>query len=279
MMKKILVVLTLVLMLVACAPKEAPDYEMSDMENGEEPAEPAQPEPAAEPEKEEKKEVGRTPPAYTPPSEKKRAPEPEPETKADSKESDVDPALRDLLKRADEKVKSYSYLYRGPESGDVAKDTYYIKGDWIKVQYYEEDYYIRENETTHVYIDADAQTAYGCCEVPSRCFTPEQDLRNTRFVLDYAEEYGDLPKTPYQWLQEIKDAKIVGTETFNTRSVTVIEYDRPDGSTVHMKIDDTYGMPHQVVITSGENELARHQFNDMNFNSYSDSDFVPPCGE
>lgn len=284
MMKRILVLVALMLMLVACGPKQAPDYELSDIDKEVQDEAPLADDIVTEEEpepKEAEKEVGRQPPAYTPPSQKAQTPPQETET-AEAQETetpDVDPALRDLLKRADEKVTSYSYLYRGPETGDIAKDTYYVKGDMIKVKYYEEDYYVRENETTHAYLDTDAKTAYGCCEVPSRCFTPEQDYRNTKFMLEYADVYGELPKTPYQWVQEISDAEIVGTETFNARSVTVIKYERPDGSTVHMKIDDTYGLPHQVVITKGEEELAKHQFNDLNVNSYKDEDFVPPCSE
>lgn len=277
-MKRIFALAVLLVFIVACSPKSVPDYELEDelvVETPEEP-QPEQTDTQVEEPEEEKEEVGRTPPSYTPPSERHTAenqPEPEPVVP-----EATDPELRGVLKLADEKVKSYSFLYGGPETGGAFKHTYIIKGDNIKIQKYEEDYYISENETTHVYIDTDAETVVACCETRSRCLTPNDDYTDASYTFDYEETVADLPKTPYQWLADIpKDAKVAGHETFNQRSVVVVEFERDDGSKVHMKLDETYGLPHQVVITKGEQQVAKHQFNDLDFNSYQDDAFVPPC--
>lgn len=282
-MKKLFVVFAVLLLLVACAPKEA-SY---DREEGDSAKDTTKEDDKVTEDKSEsadkKEEVGRTPPKRTPPSQKleeKQKTEDVPEKKEEPKDelAGLDPQIKDLVSRADEKVKSYSFLYGGPETNFIFKDTYIIKGDKIKVQKYEEDYYVRANETTHVYLDTAEQTATGCCETRARCLTPNDDYTKAKYVFDFAELNAKLPKTPYQWLKEIPStAKVKGSETFNTRSITVISYEKEDGSTVHMKLDDTYGLPHQVVITDGENEIGKYQFNDLNFNSWKDEDFVPPC--
>jgi hypothetical protein len=88
-----------------------------------------------------------------------------------------------------------------------------------------------------------------------------------------------LPKTPYQWIKEVPpDAQIVGPQTVNSRSVTFIKYNQPDSSEVQMWVDDTYGVPHKVVVDKGGN-LIKYQFNDMVFNSLKDIDFVAPCAK
>jgi len=44
-----------------------------------------------------------------------------------------------------------------------------------------------------------------------------------------------------------------------------------------MWIDDTYGVPHKIVITDANGNAIKHQFNDMTFNSLRDNDFDAPC--
>jgi len=183
--------------------------------------------------------------------------------------------LKELLRRADEKVTSYSYLYGGPETAGYFKDTYVIKGDKMLIKVYEEDYYVQTDYYDRMYIDFATKTATGCCVTRNRCISHNVD--NTVKVFELDLNAISIPKTPYQWVKEITYATIVGPETFDERSVTAIKYTRGDGTEVRMKLDDTYGMPHQVVIMKGEQQIAKYQFNDMVFNAYKDAEFVPPC--
>jgi len=186
---------------------------------------------------------------------------------------DLSPQLRDLLKRADEKVSSLTYLFGGTETGNLFKDRFDIKGTKIVVHKYSEDYYVREGYYDSIYVDTVAKTAVGCCVERARCVSHNVDNTKTKFDVDYATL--SLPKTPYQWMKEIKYATVVGPQTFNSRSVTFIKYTL-DGAEVRMWIDDTYGVPHKIEVEKAGN-IAWYQFNDMTFNIFKDANFVPPC--
>ena len=144
-MKKIFCLAVVLLFLVACGPKSVPDYEIEEDLEPETVTEEVVVEEEA-PVDEPPAEVGRKPPAYTPPSEKV-VEQTKPAEVVEKKEA-ADPELHGLLNLPDEKVKSYSFLYGGPETNYAFEDTYIIKGDDIKVHKYEEDYYVMANETT-----------------------------------------------------------------------------------------------------------------------------------
>ena len=186
--------------------------------------------------------------------------------------SATNPKLRDLLKRADEKVKSVSYLYGGSETGNLFLDTYQLKSDKMKIKRYEENYYVREGYYDTVYVN----DAIGCCEKLSRCKSHNVDNMNKPLPVDTSTL--TIPKTPYQWLKEVNTgAIIVGPETFNERSVTHVKFTSGNNQPVDMWIDDTYGLPHKVIVTDKNGNEIKYQFNDLEFNSLKDEDFVPPC--
>lgn len=185
--------------------------------------------------------------------------------------STTNPKLRDLLKRADEKVTSIKYLYGGSETGNLFLDTYEIRGDKMKVKLYEENYYVRDGYYDTIYV-ADG---IGCCEKLSRCRSHNVDNTGKPFTVDTSTL--TIPKTPYQWLKEIKDATIVGPETFNERSVTHLKYTNANGQPVDMWVDDTYGIPHKVIVKDKNGNEIKYQFNDLAFNQLKAEEFVPPC--
>lgn len=283
-MKKIVAILVLLAFVAACAP-EPSSYEREEVDAPEDKV-------ADEPAKavEEKDvESGRKPPAYTPPSEKIDYKEPEKaeEEKEEAEEKvevaerkKLDPAIKDLLDRADSKVKSYNFLYRGPESNNVAKDTYYyfFKDDKLakmKIKRYEEDNYIREDESTHIYIDPIEGKGVGCCEVLARCISENVD--NTNKSIDFTMEDLNLPRAPHEWLVEIpEDAKVRGTETLQGQTVTTITYTK-NGFDWEMKMNSVYGLPQLVISRQNDEIVDEYQFDDFVYNDAKETDFVPPC--
>jgi len=263
-MRKIWILATiLLLILAACAAtKETPKApETAPVEKA--PVTTETPPAAAPP-----AEVGRTPPPATtlPSDRQEKAPPTVTETK-----TDMSPQLKDMLKRADEKVTSLQYLYGGTTTNNLFLDTYRVKGTKLKIKKYSEDYYVREGYYDTVYIDL----SLACCEELSRCRSANVDNTNKKFEVDTTSL--NVPKTPYQWTKEVPaDAKITGPQTFNERSVTAIKFFK-DGSEYEMLIDDTYGVPHKVIITEGSGNVIKHQFNDMQFNSLKENDFNAPC--
>jgi len=280
-MKKILVIVVLLAFIVACAPKPA-SYEreevkvdVSDKAAGKEPLKTEEDMPA-------KPEEGRKPPAYTPPSEKITYEDPkkeETEEKTPEKKK-LDPAIKDLLDRSESKVKSYSFLYRGPESNNVAKDTYYYffkdgKLSKIKIKKYEEDQFVRESESTHIYVTPQDSTAVGCCEKLSRCLSENVD--NTNKSIEYTMEEITLPRAPHEWILEIpEDAVVRGTETLQGQTVTTITYTK-NGYDWEMKMNSVYGLPQLVISRANDEIVNEYQFDDFVYNDVKETDFVPPC--
>ncbi len=212
--------------------------------------------------------VGVKPPVRPLPSERQDT-APEPVTTAPKTE--MNPQLRDLLKRADEKISSLQYLYGGTETKNLFLDTYFVKGTQMKIKTYEEDYYVRDGYYDTIYVDL----GIGCCEENSRCKSHNVDNMGKKFDVDVASM--NIPKTPYQWAKEIPgDAQLVGPQTVNDRSVTYIKFAK-DNKQYEMWVDDTYGVPHKIVATDSAENAVKYQFNDMQFNGLKDADFNAPC--
>ncbi len=258
-MKKMwIVAIVLMFVLAACAkPAEKPAVPVAQPPA--EQAPPAEQPPAPE--------VGVKPPSRPLPSERQDSP---PAPVVTTEKVSMSPQLRDLLKRADEKLTSLQYLYGGTETGNLFLDTYFVKGEKMKIRKYEESYYVREGYYDTIYYSL----GIACCEVLDRCRSHNVDNTKTKFAID--SSMVNMPKTPYQWVKEIPpDAVIVGPQTFNQRSVTHLKYMK-DGMEVLMWVDDTYGVPHKIVINQNGNEI-RYQYNDMLFNGLKDTNFDAPC--
>jgi len=87
-----------------------------------------------------------------------------------------------------------------------------------------------------------------------------------------------IPTTPVSWLYSFgnMEAKYLGKSTFNRRSVEDFEFF--DGTYVYRaKLDEKYGIPHLVEKFKGDERVAKFQFNDLKFNNWKESFFVPPC--
>ena len=268
-MKKIWIVAILALLiLAACTPKAPPAEKQAVPVAEKAPVEEKAPEPITAPE------VGRVAPARPLPSERQQPPAPIPTVA----KLETNPALRDLLKRADEKISSLQYLYGGTATNNLFLDTYMVKGTKMRIHKYPANYYVREGYYDNIYFDLGATTGVGCCVEQARCKSANVDNTGKKFDVDVSTL--NVPQTPYQWTKQIPaNAQIVGPQTFNQRSVTFIKYTDSDGSEVQMLIDDTYGVPHRVLMTDKNGNVIKHQFNDMVFNTLKDGDLAAPCAK
>ncbi|MBI4142039.1 DUF2092 domain-containing protein [Candidatus Woesearchaeota archaeon] len=181
----------------------------------------------------------------------------------------LSPELRDLLQKADNEVKSFSYLYS--ETGNLGFDTHYLKGTKIKIALFEKNDYNVEDYFNIVYLDTAEKTAYGTCENRKRCLTKIAD--NTKRV--YQLYYEDFrTKTPYEWIKEVEYAEITGYEMINNKAVTKIEYEQNEEKT-EMWVDNRYGLPHKIRITyDGEEKV--YSFKNLLVNTVKDGDIVSP---
>ncbi len=245
-MKYTVLFVILVLFLVACSPAQ--------------PAEPAAPEPAA-PE-----------PTVAAPASEPVVIQPGPTpveakpTPAISKELDA------LLKKADQKIKSYQYLELIlPHKKQP--DTISIRGTKIKITLYEYDPYIPGDYFDTVYLDTSTKTIIGRCESQKRCIWPRGDSTTQEWTdLDYSSY---RPKTPYEWVKEVPhDAEILGPEVHDKRQTTKIQFSEA-GKITTMWIDDTYGIPLEIVVKPSTGEEVIYKFNDPQFNTIVDSDVTP----
>jgi len=264
MKKTLLVVLAILVLIIACAPQEAPA-----------PAEPAvkadktvvekevsTPEPAA-PEAEEAPEPAAPVPAPAP------EPEPKPVPTVEAKEMSAE--MKDLLSKADKKVQSFSYLYADPMTEGRYLDTYNIKGSKIRVDLFPTDPYIIDDYFDTVYLDAADKSATARCEEEKRCMSHNTDNTGKVFEASFDDFY---KKTPYEWLKEVTYAEIVGPEVVESRSATKVKIPG-EAMTTYMWLSDTYGLPLKVVIEKDDGTKETYGFKDFVMNSLKDADVVP----
>ncbi|PIN76054.1 hypothetical protein COV18_01370 [Candidatus Woesearchaeota archaeon CG10_big_fil_rev_8_21_14_0_10_37_12] len=262
-MKKTLLILLILGIIIACGEKEIPPAQ-EDLVELEEITTPEQitTETPTESEQKEKSEQEE-------PKQKEEIPQ---ETQTEiiiEQTKEITPVIKDLLKRTEEKLTSMQYLYGGTETSNLFLDTYQVRGNKIKIKKYESDRYVREGEFDTQYI----HEGIACCEKLSRCKSHNTDNTNKKFEL--GEIY--TPKTPTDWIKEItNDAKVLGQEVFDERSVTHIKYAN-NGRTTEMWLDNSYGAPHKVTVTDSNDNLITYRFNDLTFNSLKDKDFEAPC--
>lgn len=177
--------------------------------------------------------------------------------------------LQDLLSRADQRVKSYQYLELIlPDKQQP--DTIKVKGTKVKIKLYEYDPYVAVNYFDTIYLDTSTKTVVGRCENRQRCVWAKGD--NTK--LDFTDITYDQfrRKTPYEFLKSIPPtATIAGPEVHDNRGTTRVQYDDA-GKIVDAWIDDSYGLPVEVAITTSDGQITSYKFNDMQFNGLADRD-------
>ena len=175
-----------------------------------------------------------------------------------------DAALK-LLARADEKVKSYDFVY-APPPDNIARDKFLIKGNRMKIELFDRGWFTPETHMTAIYVDAKTKTAAGFCEDNRLTHCPDPDRR---FPASY-DEYAT--KTPYQWLKEISYGKLDEGEKLSDRFTKKILYIRSN-VLYEQWLDEFSGLPLRVKITNATGAFI-YEFRHLNINSVTDDVFV-----
>ena len=178
-----------------------------------------------------------------------------------------DPQVARLVARQD-KAKSYHFYYSTSENWNVIRDQFFMKGDKIKIELYEINRWNNDYFDT-VYLEPTTKTAAAFCENKNKDRCRDNDRK---FDVSY-EDF--VIKTPLEWLASIpRDARVTGSESFDERMSSVVEYTRDDGATVRIWIDRFSGVPVRVLIFMGEveNILEEYNFKNLVINTLTSQD-------
>ncbi len=180
----------------------------------------------------------------------------------------LSPALAALKQRADSKVKSYSFIYVAPPDY-LARDTWFIKGNKIRVNLFDVEYFQRENYYDTIFIDAEKKAAAGYCmsEDESRC-----PVKNKQLILDYNEV---MIKTPYQIIKLMPYGEVAGSEVLWDRMFQVVKY-KKEGITYKVWADSYSGLvAKQALYNEDGDEIEKYEFRHIQINNIDDAYVTP----
>ncbi|MBD3361685.1 hypothetical protein GF358_02740 [Candidatus Woesearchaeota archaeon] len=200
---------------------------------------------------------------------KETPPEPEPTVTVEPP-TQLPSRVEELITKAKTKVNSYKYLMKAPPENRFL-DTYFVKGDKIKIKIYEGNAYILGKYYDTIYLDKSAKTATARCEDERRCISRGEDYTKKVFNVEY-DEY--ITKTPMEWLKEITNAKVIGPHVVNGVSTLKIKTTKP-GQIIEMWLHTTYGIPIKIEITESGKTTETYEFADTTFNNFKDADVTP----
>lgn len=187
--------------------------------------------------------------------------------KEETVSSEISPQVKDLLERADRKVKSYSYTL-APPPDQLARDKWMVRGSKVRVELFDDNYVEPDTYFDNIFIDTSAKTAVGVClsQRTTRCAEAGQE-----FEVAYDDV---MVKTPYQWLKSVSGTpKIISTELLYDRKMDVIEY-KSGGKTIRQWIDQFSGLPVRVQV--GEDKNSRTEFRYLAINSVTEEEIAKP---
>lgn len=162
-----------------------------------------------------------------------------------------------LLGKAESKVKSIRYKYKGPETKDMFYD-FFVKVPKIKyIPDREIKSYINPEDYDTIFLDTSKKTAASYC-IDKQCISVGK-----KADIEYNDYY---IKTPLDWLGEIQLAEKLSEEMLQNRNVWKLQTNFGLAW-----IDTYYGVPLQV-----ENNGSRYIFSSVAYNTVLDSDVVLP---
>ena len=184
---------------------------------------------------------------------------------------ELSPELKELVTKAKDKVKSYKYLYAAA-SDEVFKNTYFIKGNKIKIKLSDEGIYAPGKYFDTIYLDTSTKYATARCEDRVKCISDKVDYTKKATQSDFSDY---IVKTPFEWVDEIISGEIIGPEVINGRTTKKIKFEK-DGKETIIWVGETYGMPLQITMEDPETGIIeKWQFSDYEFNTLRDSDVIP----
>jgi len=179
------------------------------------------------------------------------------EVEEEIEEDEISTEVKELLGLADEKVKSISYKYKGPQTKDFFYE-FFVKGDDIK--------YVIDPTFKALDVDEDAyDTIFLNKEDKSAsayCDNRKCKVKGKKTEFDYDDVY---IWTPLDWLDNIKVAEKIGGELIDNRKTWKL-----DTNIGTIWIDTFFGVPLQAEFMGN-----LHQFKKVTFNDVKDEDIIP----
>jgi len=182
-----------------------------------------------------------------------------------------DPEIQEILDKVDAKVKSMQYNYLGPSDPGTG-DIFFVKGNKINIHIQRPmELRDRPNYFDSVFLDTQAQSAIAfCMDVYG-----EHDCleRNKMFAVTFSEY---IKPSPLDWVSDIEPtATITGEQQYSKRSVKRIDFQKGADSWM-MLLDETYGVPLNVIITGADGSKQEYKYLHFTANSVVDADVTPP---
>jgi len=187
----------------------------------------------------------------------------------------IDEKSRPVLEAADLKTKSFSYIYREPPYNS-GSDRFIVRGNKIRIMLGENSINLVQG-ISDVFLDTRTKAAIGYC-IPHDSFLCEE-TQNTKFAVSYNDFYR---KTSYDWMKDIVEAQYIGSEQMENRAVAVLQArlrDQPaEWEVVRFYIEKFYGLPMRIDIEQGNGKTISYNFDNIDTNSYEETDVTPPGG-
>ncbi len=195
----------------------------------------------------------------------------------DAAPSSMDPVIGDLLDKAGT-VQSMQFVHAPIEvtsTGIVtlARDTYSVRGDLVKVETILPPKYDRETHVDTIYLNLATKTvkAYCLSDRSSICSTPGEE-RTAKFS-DYDIEY------PLDWVDRIPNSAFIKeTRQHESREVKVVQFEM-DGSYYEVYLDPFMGVPMHVAYYADEARTDLEggvEYHDIAYNFVKDADVTAP---
>ena len=176
--------------------------------------------------------------------------------KQEEVKEEVTNPVKELLEQG-KSVKSISYKYKGPETGNCYYE-FYVKGGNVR---YIPDRGIKsvdeKDSYNAIYLDKSEKTAQSYCD-DRQC-----KHKGKREDLSYVD---NNILTPFEWINLITSAEKISEEVLGTRNTWKLKAD----DNIEAWVDVYYGMPLQITQNS-----KKYEFTKMVFNSLKDSDVIP----
>jgi len=172
--------------------------------------------------------------------------EPSTETVDKVPEQKLSPAVEQLVSKNHDTT-NYKFLL---DAFDTNSYEVSVKENKVKKVYTNPVKYQRDKFYTTVYLDLTARTAVATCEEPGVLC---ESIWGKYMQLNFNDQ--QLSLTPLTVIENIgNDATIVGTENFENRAATIIEYTNDAGMTERVSIDTYYGLPLRQEIYSQQGD-------------------------
>ena len=187
----------------------------------------------------------------------------------------LDAKSREVLEKADLKVQSFSYIYREPPYNS-GSDKFIIKGDKVHIALGENSINLLSG-LSDVFLDLKTKQAVGYCVPRDAFICPERE--GIAFPVEFKEYYH---KTNTEWVDDILEAKSIGSEQLNGRNALVlsakVKVQPADWSEVKFLVDEFYGLPMRVDVKKANGDVLSYNFDDIAVNAYNETDVTPPKG-